>query len=379
MAQNKKNILMVLALTSLHTQQTVSYLNFSSIGYHTTTHYSNKLQADAPDAITDSLGEWIISHKARTAAIIASIMLCGSYIYDAAFVTEKDFVKENFPYAQQWLDAMIQKYPKADFDNCWFIALEKPETPLKDCRTLEEEEAYFEKWKSYHKKIRGPLAEHGNIKYPYYMLEQLNTTYKKVVENQSLSPEETTFLKKQEWLLLHTARSKKLNSFTTKLALVIGGALAVDQSSKDPVNRRLAGTALLLPFLAYCRWNNEQDDTYANILADHDALEGGLAYLQEDTSNFVSSFATAYNEHEEQALYLPYKTNALKPHAKMAQALYHAVHTTKKYSTQAFFTAMKPVKYLCSKPLCYQAFNLLFNPIQPSKEERIAATELKMK
>ena len=328
--------------------------------------------------LLDSAIESAICNKAKATAIISAMMLTSIYLHDATTTTEKDLISNQYPHAQAWVESLIKKYPKANFDDCWFIALDKPQIYLHDFDTLQEEQRYIQQCEDYQKAVTGPAIEFGNVKYGYYMINRINDTYKKVVEGKDLTDEESTFLDKQEWLLLRMSQPEKQKAFQTSLIALLVGSIGIDQLIKDTFDRNVAGTILTALVIEFNRKSSSRNDYRANNAGDTNVLEGGIAYLNEDVTNFVTDLATSYNRSEAETFDPNYQSDALMPRSQFAQTLYKTAHGVSRLGWRAFHTAMMPVKYVCGTDQVYKGFNLLLNPISGTKEDRINKIRAKL-
>jgi hypothetical protein len=108
-----------------------------------------------------------------------------TYFYAASsyLVQEKHLVATKYPYAQNWYDQLVIKYPTANLDKKLFL----------------------QTWRGVDSKFIQHCSSFHHIYFPQDSLEKINTLYKKVVDGEQLTTEEEISLGKEEFLLLHEA------------------------------------------------------------------------------------------------------------------------------------------------------------------------------
>ena len=224
----------------------------------------------------------------NTAISLGLIGLLASYNYVVSnyLVQEEHLVQVDYPYAQEWYQDLVCKYPAAHLDTKLFL------------QTMRNIPAKNISW----------CSSFRHIYFPQDELITIDAYYKKKMDGLELDTDEELFLAEQEFILLHEAGHIESNDaaqrYMTLAALAIGVQLAgcalqywmqdktVYENQRDlyqalwkndMLSNVLYYSKIAGAFAGYTAVVRSQEfaaDTFACTLADQDALQGGISFCQ---------------------------------------------------------------------------------------------------
>jgi hypothetical protein len=214
-----------------------------------------------------------------------------TYITTSLLVQEKHLVKAQYPYAQQWYEAMVIKYPTAHLDQKLFL----------------------QTWRDVNSKYVQHCSWFYNIYFPQESLENIDTLYKKVIDGQTLTEQEQISLGKEEFLLLHEAAHIEHSDVFARcitMSGILAGLTGVAQIHEslgtqdqaisflnDKLELGFAGATvfhhyglIIMGAMIYATGFNAvahpqevAADKFACDLADVNALQGGITFFEDKT------------------------------------------------------------------------------------------------
>ena len=194
-------------------------------------------------------------------ATTASLIIANNYIQTVLLVKEEYLVKNKFPFAQEWYDALNVKHPEAELDKKLF---------LQEMRGIP---AKMTSW----------CSTFNDIYFPQESLKEINTIYKKKMNNEEITKEEETALCKEEFILLHEAGHIQHNDIRNRLCCLFGvnaALIATLDNSKNNVGTYYL--AMIATLIGTSRFQESNADNFACENSDINALEGGITFFENE-------------------------------------------------------------------------------------------------
>lgn len=218
------------------------------------------------------------------------------YIGYNYLIRQEFLVKNKFPVAQAWYDALAIKYPAAHLDQKQFV--QTPKLSL-----IPDALAGFIK-------SCGWTSSYDHIYFEDSKLTEITNLYQKVLDGYPLHENEQLALARHEFTLLHEAGHLEHND-AKDLLITIGGLLLVTHgfidTSKDPKTEDLSlidfnvpllgdvkaltipavvqttqGAAFMTGLIAMLRYQESRADKFARDLADSATLQGALSLFEDE-------------------------------------------------------------------------------------------------
>ena len=248
-----KKIAMIVLLFSCY--------NFVSAKTLTYGHYDDFVSSKSAFEVIDDTVFSVDLNGAGISLIDSTVSGYCLYQVVTSLIRENHFVKINYPYAQDWYDAMDKKYPVAKLNKKLFV----------QCGTIVP------------KMLASWFSVFNKIFFPQEALIRINDLYRKKSSDRVLSQEEELFLLEQEFVLLHESGHIENDDSVGKL---IAGGLFSSTVALFKVKERsplvaVSMNLLLVKFL-HSRYLERRADEFAYTNGDDKCLEGGISFFQSD-------------------------------------------------------------------------------------------------
>jgi len=185
--------------------------------------------------------------------------------------TEEFLVKTDYPVAQAWYDAMVLKYPQANFDQKLFL------------QTMRQANKKYISW----------CSTFNQIYFPQDALQEIECLYQKKLNGEILTDEEALILGKQEFILLHEAGHIVHGDMAKTFMNVIGafaiteGVRALYQESNP--SHQFSWKDFYIELVAWStltniptRFQESAADAFAYGIADMNTLHGGISFFESE-------------------------------------------------------------------------------------------------
>ncbi|MDP3788117.1 MAG: M48 family metalloprotease [Candidatus Chromulinivorax sp.] len=217
------------------------------------------------------------------------------YIGYNYLIRQEFLVKNKFPVAQAWYDALTQKYPAAHLDQKQFVQTPKLSLlPDQLARLIQS---------------CGWTSSHDHIYFKDTALTEITTLYQKIIDGYPLHEREQLALARHEFTLLHEAGHIEHND-AKDLLITIGGLLFLTHglvdTSKDikpkdfnlvdfkiqglPVQcftipaviQTIPSATFITGLLAMLRYQESRADKFACDIADDVTLKGAITIFEDE-------------------------------------------------------------------------------------------------
>jgi len=211
--------------------------------------------------------------------VVAGLVAFGAacqYVNNTYLVREEYLVKSKYPFAQAWYDSMAQKYPDVCLEDKLFL------------QTMRGSSAKYMSW----------CSTFNEIYFPQDSLREINALYEKSLKGENLTDEESLFLSKEEFILLHEAGHIVHSDLKHRFAVLAGvfaatsfaEAFIIDNYSNEfalSIKDRLLLQLSIVSSLSnlFSRYNERQADKYSYSRVDDNGLQGALSFFNSEEIN----------------------------------------------------------------------------------------------